>query len=341
MLIRTKILMAPEGEVVGGGSTPAPAAPVAPSAPASGTSTSVDSSAAPAVGADQQGTIEEFDFEALAKYHAEGGEAEPLTTENIEPAAPAPVATPATPAAAPAPPAPVVTPAAPAASPPSPEPPAVPPVAATAAQPASPEPQAPQPVDWAKHRETFLPKLQEMYKLSEQEVQDFQTNPGEAIPKLAAEMHYKVMMALHASVMELVPQMLQSEMRQQTLRTQHEDTFYGRWPQLKEAKAKDPQKVEATINEAIRAYRVANPKVTMAELVEKVGFLAMMTLGIPPTALSPQAPPAPAAPPSIPGRPPGVGVTGHVPVRPAGQVEPTTEADFYGGLADYHLNGGQ
>jgi hypothetical protein len=48
-----------------------------------------------------------------------------------------------------------------------------------------------------KHREAFLPKLAELYKLTDQEVADIQTNPGEAMPKLAAKLHYEVQLAVH------------------------------------------------------------------------------------------------------------------------------------------------
>lgn len=330
MLLRKMILMGPEE-----GATPSPSGgsgDATASTPASSSAAPAASSAPSTASGDQPGTIEEFNFASL--------------THDDEPAAPKaePVAQTPPPAAAaqPAPPAATTapqTPAPAAAAPPSNvEQPQTPPAAATTTEPASEAP-APQQIDWQAHRAQFLPKIQEMYKLSDEEVQEFQTNPGVALPKLAAELHYKVMMASHAAMTEILPAMIANQMQNQRLASEHETAFYGQWPDLKKAVEKDI-KVEATINEAIRAYKTANPKAPVKEVMQKAGLLAMISLGINPTAPQAQAPtpvPATVVPPVIPGRPAGVGASQVAPT-PA-QGAPASEAEFFGDLANHFASG--
>lgn len=327
--------------VSGGNSTPAPSPSPSPSpsstaAPAASSASNDSSSGGSSTPAD------EFDFGALADYHASGGVETPPVVET--PAVPPATSAPQTPAVA-APPA-ATTPPPATTTPPPVEQPAQPATATTQTPASEPANQPPQQVNWEEHRATFLPKLQEMYKLSDQEVQDFQTNPGEAIPKLAAELHYKVMMSLHSSMMELLPHAIESQSRLTQKKVEYENKFYGKFPALKEAVAKDI-KVEATINEAIKAFRVANPKATMDDLINKVGLLTMITLGLDP--MQSQGQPAPVATPApvsmqpsqIPGRPAGMTAAAHVPVRQhAAAPGEQSDEQLYADIANWHLGGG-
>jgi hypothetical protein len=329
-------LQNPEGEVTGGGATAPAPAPAPASVSSDTTSAAPAASSAPASG-DQPGTVvDDFDFGALVD-HNDGKD----VGEALQELSGAPAPAPAPPAPAAATPAPVPAPAPPA--PASTEQQVAPPPAAPAPAPASSE-QPPQPVDWNKHREEFLPKLEQMYALSDQEVQDLQTNPGAALPKLAAQLHYNVHLALQTAVQQMLPNMISGQIQQETLKTKYENDFYGKWPRLKEAVGKN-REIESQIQNAVAVYRGQNPKATVQDTIDKVGLLMMITLGINP--LEQQAPqggaqaPAPVGAPIIPGRPAGVGLQGHVPAHVHGAAPgQQREEDLYGDIAQFHLNGG-
>lgn len=337
MLIRTLKLNTPEdgGIPAGGGSAPAPVTPAPSSSPS--TAAPAASSTAPSTSGGSA-PDDAFDFGAFVDAHESGDDAAAVKpqTPTAAPVVAAPAAAPVVPPVV----APVVVPAA--VTPPPTEPQVAQPVA-TAPPPASEAANAPpQQVNWEEHRKTFLPKLQEMYKMSDQEIQDFQTNPGEAIPKLAAELHYKVMMALHSSMMEMMPHAIASETKRTEASTKYEKAFYDKFPQLKAAVDKD-QKAEDTINQAIKAFRVANPKASMDDLIKNVGLLSMLSLGINPLEgmqqVAPQVVPVVQA--QIPGRPAGVAGSAHAPVRQHGAAPgEQTDAELYGDIANWHLGGG-
>lgn len=157
-------------------------------------------------------------------------------------------------------------------------------------------------------------------------------------------LHYNVTMSLQQAMYQYLPNLIQGQMGEMQARQQNENAFYTRWPQLKEAVGKDA-KVEEAINQSLRAYRTANPKATVKDVIEKAGLLAMISLGLNPTATAAAAPapvaPTQAAPALIPGRPAGTGMQGHVPQRaPGGEPTQQTEADFYSDIANFHLSGG-
>lgn len=272
-------------------------------------------------------------------------EMEPTVPDTGAPAAPTPPAPVSTPAAA------VSPPAATAVAPPAglPSQPATPPVAPTsAAQPpgspaapgsqqpdasGNPTPATPAPFDAAKHREEFLPKLQEHYKLDEADVEAFRTDPGKVIPTLAARLHYDVQSAVFAGVMNALPQMLQHYTEQQRVHTENETEFFSAFPSLKEK----PEYAQTVVN-SIAAIRTANPSISRAELIKQAGIMASMTLGLPIGAPAPSAPPPPAARTiTANARPAGAGTIGHVPSpTPPGQTQELSDLDE---LVNAHLAG--
>lgn len=340
MLIRTMWtrLQEPDNTPSGGGSaTPSVTPSAAPaSAPASSASSSVPT-AVPASGSSEGTPVDDFDFGALvdnSNAPDNGDGAPPPKAAAIPPSAPP---------AAPTPPV--------AATPPV----ATPPVAATppvqpAGQPPAPASQTPmategtppEPFNVEKHRAEFLPKLESLYKMTDQEVADFQTNPGEALPKLAARLHYEVQLAAHQGVLQVLPHLINSVMSGHKEQQKHEDAFYGRWPELKEAVAKDP-KNEASIQEAIRSYKALNPKAPISDVIEKAGLLALISMGIPPRAAAAmvQAPAATVAPatPMMPARPAGTGASAHVPIPTPGHRGEVSGEDLFGAIADHWNNG--
>jgi hypothetical protein len=174
----------------------------------------------------------------------------------------------------------------------------------TPASAAAPEPQpatgTPEPVDFEKHRATFLPKLEELYKFSDQEAEEIRVEPEKALPKLAARLHYEVLTAAFNSVMSVMPEVVGSTLERQKAVTEHEEKFYSRWKELK-----DPRYSETVLN-SVRAYKAVNPRAPLEEVIERAGLMAMLTLGINPQ--QPAAPVAPVEPPAVrPGRPAGAG----------------------------------
>jgi len=336
-------MQAPEGDPTGGGSTAA--APVTPSAaPSSAPSTASPASTPSATpsGEKSEGTpVDAFDFGALVD-NAQAPDDDTVTA--VAPKAATPVVPPAAAPAASAVVAPVVPPQA-AAVPPT-QPAGQPPVPASADPAATQAPQAPpEQFDVAKHRAEFLPKLESLYKLNDAEVAELSTNPGEAMPKLAARLHYEVQLAVHQGVLQIIPHLFQNLMESQRETSKNDNAFYDRWPELKEAVGKD-SKIEGSIKEAVRSYKALNPKANTQDIIEKAGLLAMISLGIPPRAAAAMVQqamtPVPVlspAPSQIPGRPAGVGATAHVPA-PRAPGNEQGGADLWGSLAEHHLSGG-
>lgn len=190
-----------------------------------------------------------------------------------------------------------------------------PPVAAPVDQPASvPQgatPPTAQPIDFAKHRDEYLPKFEQLYAIPAEEVEALRTNPEVALPKLAAKLHYEIATSLVQTMMSAMPSMLEQQMSAVQARTASNEKFYSSWPTLKEAVTKNPA-AEGTIRSAIQAYRTANPQADLATVIKGAGVLAATMLGVPFEA----APPAPSTPPPPPpARPAGTG--GPSPVAPA------------------------
>jgi hypothetical protein len=221
-----------------------------------------------------------------------------------------PQGTPPTPPAAATPeqPAPVTQPTA--VAPSTPEQPT--PASAAAPEPA-PATSPDEPVTLEKHRAEFLPKLQELYKLSPEEAEELRVEPEKALPKLAATLHYEVLTSAYNSVLSVLPNLVGQYLEQQKAITAHEERFYNRWGALK-----DP-KYLGTVVSSVKAYRAANPKASQEEVIERAGLMAMLTLGLNPQGETPPptpSQPAPAAPrPAIPA---GAGF-GSAPFQTGGQ----------------------
>lgn len=211
----------------------------------------------------------------------------PASSSAPAPVAPPPAASPQAAPAAPVPPPQAVAPETPPADP-----------ASASAQP-----------DFEQHRQTFLPQLKELYKLTDEEAAAFQANPAEELPNLAAKLHYEVQVATFNAVMQSLPQLLDQFSSQREAVQRNENQFYDKWPKLKEK----PEYKETVIS-AIKAYRTANPKMPMEAVIQQAGLMAMLTLGLPldlpGTQPQPPAPPAPQLTPGLPARPAGIGGSG-------------------------------
>lgn len=259
-----------------------------------------------------------------------GAEGQPPAGVETPPAAPtaAPSApSPSAAAAAPQPPAGQVPP-----TPPEPVAPQQQPAPAQAPSPqAAAAPPATQEMTSDQHRQKYLPALEQTYQLAEADVEEFRTAPEKALPKLAARLHYEVLMAARTGLETVLPQMIHGAMEQTRVHTENRNKFFETWPALKKAVEANPQ-TEATITSAIQAVRQVNPNLGIADIIKQAGMMACYTLGVQPDAVPAQAvqqpvQQAPAAAPQAPGqptmqsappRPPGVAGVAHVPAGPAG-----------------------
>lgn len=166
-------------------------------------------------------------------------------------------------------------------------------------------PAAPQP-SYEEVRTKAYGELERSYAMPEKDLEDFITNPGPTLAKMAANLHLRVI----ENVAQLVQQQMSqfpAMLEQQTAQRRQEEGFWGkfdgRWPGLRGA---DPQ-YRDKIAVLGAAFRQINPKAGEEEFIEKVGAQASMLLGVvpstPTTQVSTQAPPT--KPPARGGKPGG------------------------------------
>ena len=213
--------------------------------------------------------------------------------------------------------------------------PSPPPVAAPTeqvAQPAPvPTPQAPQePVTFEKYRDGQMEKLTGLYALTDAEAESFSSNPKEALPKLAARLHFEVFTAMHNALQAVLPNTIQSVMTQQRASQENEEAFFKAWPALKE------EKYAQSVLTAVRAIRTANPTLDRDNLIKQAGVMAMLANGLNPVSTVQQTQQVPPQPPAAPMRPAGVGASAPVviPNAPTSGVNPDISA-----MVDAELRG--
>lgn len=148
-------------------------------------------------------------------------------------------------------------------------------------EPAQQPAQAIDPAEWSRQYHT---QLQTEYAINEEDALALSTTPETVMPKLAANMHMRIMQDVMQQMQQIVagiPQILQ----QHTQRTQAEESakqeFYGEWPGL----ASHHDKV---LQNAIMV-RQANPQATRQQVVEMAGLMTAMSLGVDPMSVRKQA----------------------------------------------------
>jgi hypothetical protein len=122
--------------------------------------------------------------------------------------------------------------------------------------------------------------------------------PEKHLPGMLANMHVSIADSVIQAVMQNMPGMVTNLTKQTSEAQRAQDEFYGAWPALREAAARNPEH-EKLVTSAIIAYRQLNPKATRQEIIQAAGLQAMISLRLPlPPELfnSPAAAPAPVAP---------------------------------------------
>lgn len=111
-----------------------------------------------------------------------------------------------------------------------------------------------------------------VYKLSEEEAEELETDPVTALPKLAANMHLQVMRSATLNVARLLPMMIEQIQSTQSQSKSLEDKFYDAHPGLAEHKG--------TVLRYGQVYRQMNPQATVEDFIRDVGAQASVGLGI-------------------------------------------------------------
>lgn len=130
-----------------------------------------------------------------------------------------------------------------------------------------------------------LEQLSQHYALTDEEVEELETNPKETFPKMAAKIHQNAMNAAVLQMARVVPQIIQSYNSQQQVASERTGEFYSAWPEL--------QQHQQTVVQIGRMFRAQNPGASKEQFVDTVGKYAMNMLGL---QRQPAAPATPAAP---------------------------------------------
>lgn len=167
---------------------------------------------------------------------------------------------------------------------------AVPPAESPAPAPISTQPA----IDPEAFRAQYRESLQADYGLSEEDAAAFQVDPASVMPRLAANMHMRVMQDVVRHV-EMALKTVPAMMEQRLAFVQQEDAakqeFFSEWPGLSEH-------YSAVLQNA-KLARQANPTATKAQLIQMAGVLTATALGLDPAAVGKVrvgTPPPPAAP---------------------------------------------
>ncbi len=101
------------------------------------------------------------------------------------------------------------------------------------------------------------------YALTEEQAEEFDSNPGAAIPKLAARLHMEVMAQSVAMIAGLLPKIMANVNQAQTVETQRETEFFKEWPELVGHR-------DQVVRHGAVYYQM-NPQATFQEFLRDVG----------------------------------------------------------------------
>lgn len=210
-------------------------------------------------------------------------EAPAITTEPLAAPAAPPVAPPVIPAVAAEPP--VVQPQTP--------------------QPAAqPEPQQPAPAartteEIAALRTQYVAELTQSYQLTPEEAQMMQTQPELVLPKMAADLHVRVLDAVAAQLPQRVYGMVNQIIESQRVEKAAEDEFFKGFEDLREHRA--------AVLQVGKLYRAANPTASKETAIQVIGNFVRTSLGLPTPNSQPSPQPVQQANPFIPAQNAGGG----------------------------------
>lgn len=210
-----------------------------------------------------------------------------------------------------------------------------PPAQQSQQQPAAPQaPAADQPLTFEQHRDKTLNALEPLFQMTPEEVEQLSVEPGKIMPKLAARVAFESMAMTFQALQAQLPQLINATMTNHSLQTESDKQFKERWPELY-----SDQHKELVLN-CIKAYRAANPKATMEQLIEGAGAMATISLGqaYTPRQIQQQQQAAASQVPGAPPRPAGAGSTSS-PIPPPRRGAQPSQGDDFADIWEAERNG--
>lgn len=176
----------------------------------------------------------------------------------------------------------------------------------------------------------YRAELETGYAISQDDALALATAPETVLPRLAANVHQRVMQEVSQHVqqmMTMIPQMLEARVAQQTAETEAKQVFYSAWPGLS-------QHHDRVIQNAA-LVRQANPQATKEQVIEMTGMMTAIALGLDPRAVR-----ANAAAGSVPAPAPRQAVQPHRPAAPGGAVNsaPLPQQNVFASFADEDID---
>lgn len=117
----------------------------------------------------------------------------------------------------------------------------------------------------------------EVYKLTPEEAQALEEDPGEAlktmVPKALSRVHIEAQQAAMMQIARILPELVQHVTQQQQQAQTFEQKFFERWPQLKDHRQE--------VLKIGQAYRQFNPSASPEDFIEQVGVMAAASLKLP------------------------------------------------------------
>jgi len=136
-----------------------------------------------------------------------------------------------------------------------------------------------------KNEGVFTQALAEtVYKLDDATVEELNTSPEVAVPKLLARSHMQIVKNVVGTIAQQIPAAIAGYMAAEQQNRVLEDKFFSQWPQL------DREKDRATITQIAANFRRQNPNASYDDTVRFVGAQAVVMLNKLPVAnAAPQA----------------------------------------------------
>jgi len=127
-------------------------------------------------------------------------------------------------------------------------------------------------------RQEALGELTKRFALTEDDEQNMLTNPGEVLPKFAAQLYLDVYDQVVRTVMGSLPAKVSEVISMQSAIDQATNAFYDSW---KGKLDKGNKLHNDTVMRIATVYRQLNPKVSQEQFTAEVGAQSLMALGIP------------------------------------------------------------
>ena len=116
--------------------------------------------------------------------------------------------------------------------------------------------------------------LTQFYTLNEDERAQLESDPAEALPVLAAKMHYQVVNAVTQGIMQTLPQVIGNYSQQQKQNDTYQQQFFDKWSQL------SPEKHMQDVMRIGQVYRSQNPQATFDQFINDVGSQIVVMHGL-------------------------------------------------------------